>query len=139
MADLHDKALTTAKTYVEAWAAGDFDRLRTLLSDDAELILPFSGDSPTPSFAFTGLEQAISYLEFAFGTFEHLTFRDEEWVVSEDAKYVYFHATGDMVAKPTGQDYDNVYVLRFRLRGERIVQVLEHTNPVIWNNLGLGS
>lgn len=41
-------------------------------------------------------------------------------------------------AKPNGKDYDNVYVLRLELQDGKIVRVLEYTNPVIWNNLGLG-
>lgn len=131
-------ALAAAKTYSEAWAAGEFDRLRDLLREDVVIALPNSGETPTPSFVFTGVDEAIGYLQFSYGTFEHLTFRDQEWVVSDDARYVYLHAVGDMVVKSTGQDYDNVYVLRFQVQDGRIVRVLEYTNPIIWNALGLG-
>lgn len=137
MAELHDMVLATGKTYLKSWVEGDFLRLRSLLSSDATIVLPNSSDTPTPSFVFTGVEEAIGYLQFAFNLFEHLTFQDEEWVVSQDARYVYMHAVGDMVAKPNGKDYDNVYVLRLEIQDGKIVRVLEYTNPIIWNNLGL--
>lgn len=132
-----EAVLATAEAYVDSWAAGDFDRLRGLLSDDAAIILPNSGDGPTPSYVFTGVDEAIGYLQFAFTTFVHITFRDEEWVVSQDARFVYLHAVGDMTTKANGEKYANVYVLRFEFEGGRIVRVLEYTNPIIWNNLGL--
>lgn len=137
MSTPYESALATAEAYVDSWAAGDFERLRGLLSEDAAIILPNSGDSPTPSYVFTGVDEAIGYLRFAFTSFEHITFRDEEWVVSRDARYVYLHAVGDMTAKANGKKYANVYVLRFECEGDRIVRVLEYTNPIIWNNLGL--
>lgn len=96
MAERHDVALATGKTYLESWAAGDVARLRSLLRSDAVIVLPNSGDTPTPSFVFAGVDRAIGYLQFPLDTFEHLTFRDEEWVVSQDARYVYLHAVGDM-------------------------------------------
>ena len=55
-----------------------------------------------------------------------------------DARFVYLHAVGDMVAVPNGKDYDNVYVLRLQLEDGRITEVLEYTNPIIWDDLGLG-
>ncbi len=134
----HDAALATAQAYLTSWVDGDMDRLRSLVSQDVTIVLPYSGDTPVPSFRFGGIDEALGYLQFAHASFERLTFRDEQWVVSQDARFVYLHAVGDMVAKPNGKDYDNVYVFRMELQEGKITEVLEHTNPIIWANLGLG-
>ena len=133
----YEAVLATAEEYVDSWAAGDFERLRGLLSDNAAIILPNSGDSPKPSYVFTGVDEAIGYLRFAFASFEHITFHDKEWVVSRDAHYVYLHTIGDMTTRVNSRKYANVYVLRFEFEGDKIARVLEYTNPIIWNNLGL--
>ena len=137
MAVQHDAALAVAKAYFANWIGGDMGRLRGLLSEDVTIVLPNSGDTPVPSFRFDGVDEALGYLQSAYTTFERLTFRDEQWVVSQDARFVYLHAVGDMVAKPNGKDYDNVYVFRLEMQDETIVRVLEYTNPIIWANLGL--
>lgn len=47
------------------------------------------------------------------------------------------HARGDMVAKPSGRSYKNVYVFRIDLREGRVCHVEEVTNPITWANLGI--
>ena len=42
-----------------------------------------------------------------------------------------------MIARPNGKHYENVYVFHLQLQGDKIVEVLEYTNPIIWSNLGL--
>lgn len=138
MAVQHDAALTTAQAYLTSWVEGDMDRLRSLVSEDVTIVLPNSGRTVVPSFRFDGVDEALGYLRTAHATFERLTFRDEQWVVSQDARFVYLHAVGDMVAVPNGKDYDNVYVFRLQLEDGRITEVLEYTNPIIWDDLGLG-
>ena len=134
----HDAALAVAQEYFDSWVEGDVERLRSVVSEDVSVVLPFSGDTPVPAYAFDGVEEALGYLRSAHATFERLTFHDQQWVVSHDARFVYLHAVGDMVAVPNGKDYDNVYVFRLELRDGKVVHVLEHTNPVIWTALGLG-
>lgn len=138
MDDYQAGALAIAEKYFTSWTDGDVERLRALMSVDVTLVLPFSGETPEPVFRFDGVDQTLGYLQFAHSTFERLTFRDEQWVVSQDARFVYLHAVGDMVAKPNDMKYDNVYMFRLQLRDGRINEVLEYTNPVIWTNLGLG-
>lgn len=137
MDDRHAGALAIAKEYFKSWTDGDIQRLRAVISEDVTLVLPFSGETPEPAFRFDAVDQALGYLQFAHSTFERLTFHDEQWVVSQDARFVYLHAVGDMVAKPNGKKYDNVYMFRLQLRDGKIDEVLEYTNPVIWTNLGL--
>lgn len=137
MDDRHASALAIAEQYFTSWTDGDVERLRALVSEDVTLVLPFSGETPEPAFRFDGVDQTLGYLQFAHGTFERLTFRDEQWVVSQDAHFVYLHAVGDMLAKPNGEKYDNVYTFRLQLRDGKINEVLEYTNPVIWTKLGL--
>lgn len=137
MTDQHDGTLAIAKAYFANWIEGDMEGLRGLVSEDVTIVLPNSGETPVPSFRFSGADEALGYLQFAYTTFDRLTFRDEQWVVSQDARFVYLHAIGDMVAKPNGKDYNNVYVFRLELLDGKITEVLEYTNPVIWANLGL--
>lgn len=136
MAEQHEAAMTVAKTYFQRWTTGDSAGLRELLSEDASITLPMSGDgSPEPGFVFEGVDAAVGYLEFSFASFEALTFLDMEWIVSHDARHVHVHARGDMVAKPSGRPYQNVYVFRIDVGDGRVHHVQEVTNPITWANL----
>ena len=139
MAEQHDAASTLVEAYFEHWTRGDGAASRALLTDDASITLPMSGDgSPEPGFVFEGVDAAVGYLQFSHGTFESLDFLDVERFVSEDARHVHVHARGDMVTRD-GRPYRNVYVFRFDLREGRISHVEEVTNPVAWANLGVGA
>ncbi len=138
MTDQPDGALAIAQSYFASWIEGDMERLRGLVSENLTIVLPNSGETTVPSFRFDGVDEALGYLQTAYTTFDRLTFRDQQWVVSQDARFVYLHAVGDMVAKPNGKDYTNIYVFRLGLVDGKIAEVLEYTNPVIWAKLGLG-
>ena len=129
--------LNTAKLFFTRWPANDAAGLRELLTDDATLVVPLSADgSPEPYYVFTGADQVMGYLEGAMALLPQIRFINQEWAVSDDARYVYLHADGDMVAK-TGARYRNVYVYRLTFRDGRIARIDEYANPVAWTNLGL--
>ena len=138
MAEQHDAAIALTTAYFEHWTRGDSAASRALLTEDASIVLPMSGDgSPEPGFVFEGADAAVGYLQFSHGTFESLDFHDVEKIVSEDARHVHVHARGNMVVKADGRPYRNVYVFRFDLRDGMISHVEEVTNPIAWANLGL--
>ena len=138
MTHQHDFALALAKDYFAKWNDSDFDALRGILADDVTVVLPNSGgSSPEPSTVFTGVDEALNYLRFSMSIFTGIAFVDEKWFVSEDARTVHLHARGDMTTKD-GRPYRNVYVFRVETRDRRIVHVDEYTNPIIWDDLGVG-
>ncbi|MEU8660566.1 nuclear transport factor 2 family protein [Actinoplanes philippinensis] len=129
--------LDTAKQLFERWAANDPAGLRELLTDDATLVLPLSADgSPEPFYTFTGVDGVLAYMQGAMANLPQIRFVNQQWHVSDDARYVHLHADGDMVAK-TGAPYRNTYVYRLTFRDGRIAAIDEYANPVAWTKLGL--
>jgi ketosteroid isomerase-like protein len=45
---------------------------------------------------------------------------------------VFVEGRGDLILKQTGQPYRNVYVFRFRISDEKITEIREYSDPVIY-------
>jgi ketosteroid isomerase-like protein len=133
----HESALSIAKQYFERWEAHDEAGMRELLTDETVITFPMSiQGTPEPWHVFDGIENAMGYLRTAMSNLPQLRMVDQEWSVSEDARFVHLHARGDMVTR-LETEYHNVYVFRLEIAAGHVVRVDEYANPVAWTALGL--
>ncbi|MFI8242514.1 nuclear transport factor 2 family protein [Streptomyces sp. NPDC085866] len=138
MNSVHQKTLETAQAFVTAFENRDPATVASLLSQDAIFVIPLSiAGTPEPWYVFDSPTAVLAYIESVAAKFDHVTFLDKVWTVSEDARSVFLQANGDILSNAEKLVYNNVYIFRIDVADGHIVKVWEYANPVAYANLGI--
>jgi ketosteroid isomerase-like protein len=125
-----------AEAVVNAWldALTHKDRaaLAAMIGDDAVFEYPFdkSGKTEAGSWRMYRGRDAVlkNYVDVALARLSPIGWTEREMTRSADGKRVFVEALGDMGID--GVPYRNRYVLRFDIKGDRIIGMKEYLNPV---------
>ncbi|MFG2123899.1 nuclear transport factor 2 family protein [Streptomyces sp. NPDC048710] len=138
MNSVHQKTLETAQAFVTAFENRDPTTVASLLSQDATFVIPLSiAGTPEPWYVFDSPTAVLAYIESVAAKFDHVTFLNKVWTVSEDARSVFLQANGDILSNAEKLVYNNVYIFRIDVADGHIVKVWEYANPVAYANLGI--
>ncbi|MFJ5973372.1 nuclear transport factor 2 family protein [Streptomyces sp. NPDC093060] len=138
MNSVHQKTLETAQAFVTAFENRDPATVVSLLSQDATFVIPLSiAGTPEPWYVFDSPTAVLAYIESVAAKFDHVTFLNKVWTVSEDARSVFLQANGDILSNAEKLVYNNVYIFRIDVADGHIVKVWEYANPVAYANLGI--
>ena len=121
------------RRFFAAVAAKDVEVLCELMTEDCLIELPFteSGRTDRRSIrSYRGVEEVRSFWTAAFAG-EGVThgIGEGEISVAEGGVRVFVEFTAHLTME-NGREYRNRYVLRFDLRGERVVLYREYYNPI---------
>jgi ketosteroid isomerase-like protein len=125
-------AQAVVNAWLDAQARKDRPALAAMIAEDAVFEYPFdrSGKTEAGSWrVFRGRDAVLkNYIDVAFARLDPIGWTEREMTVSADGKRVFVEALGDMAIN--GVPYRNRYVLRFNIKGDRIVHMKEYLNPV---------
>ena len=131
-----DAALATAKAYFSAYEQLDTEAVIALFADDISYVIPFSATGGLePWSRFSGKAQAAEHVHEIGERYQSIAFKDKQFTVSADGRWVFFEATGNLVAKKNSQAYQNKYIIKFGVNGGKITQISEYANPVTFAKL----
>lgn len=131
-----ENSLLIVKAFIAALEEKNITALAAQLTENASLAIPLSpsGD-PHPWYLFDGKKKVMEYLQGACVMFSQLLWVDPVYTVSADAKRVFMEAHGNLIKADRQVPYENVYVYRFDLDGDKINVIAEYANPVTFSKL----
>jgi ketosteroid isomerase-like protein len=129
-----DQRLTAANDLVRAYFTAleqkDLEGLLAILTDDSVLEMPFDvSGTNNPRDLWRGIDGAAAHYGQAFADVASIRFTEVTISPTIDPSVVFAEAFGEM-AMISGRPYNNRYVFRFDLRGDRIRRIREYGNPV---------
>lgn len=145
-------ALETAKEFIRAVEAKDFDTVADTLRDDAEQLFMHSRAVTDAAGVadiiagrrrglcvadVSGRDEVLGYTQGIFDKFDPLVWRDHQWTVSPDGRDAFFLGVGDMVVARTGVPYRNTYLTRFDVTDGKIVRMAEYGDVLMYARLGV--
>ena len=110
----------------------DLNGLIELFADDIVYTFPLPASGAQENwFVYSGKEATAEYQRKTLAAFSQLRMHDVQTTVSEDGGTVFVESRGDYLSKE-GKSYNNVYVFKFVIDGDKIVRALEYANPVTY-------
>ena len=104
-----------------------------VLSVGAILTIPFAlAGGSDPERVFDGKDAVLGYLKLVLDNFKQAAVVDRQTFITEDGATVFVEGRGDLLLEKTGQPYRNLYVFRFSISDEKITDIREYGNPVIY-------
>ncbi len=119
-------------TFLDALEAQDFQHAADLMTDDVvwESRATFTGETADDALStMAGKAAVLAFFDQIASSFETIRFsRRALFESGEDL--VFAELKGDFRARGTGQPYQNLYMLKIQLDGEKVLRVDEYFNPI---------
>lgn len=120
------------QTFFDTKENHDLDGLVELFADEIVYTFPLPASGAQENwFVYDGKEATIEYQRKTLDAFSQLRMRDAQITISEDGSTVFVESRGDYLSKE-GKPYNNVYIFKFVINGDKIVRVFEYANPVTY-------
>ena len=81
--------------------------------------------------------EVLAYTKGLMENFQKIKWIDTKWEVSTSGCEVYFSGRGDMITAKSGKPYRNVYVTRFDVHQDRIIEINEIGDATLYMRLGI--
>jgi len=121
--------LIPVQQFLAAMTAEDKAAAETVLSANAEFVLPFN---PNGDATERGMRRFLApvYLSLAFDNYDNIVYSNPLFHVANNGTTVFVESIGDLKVASTGRPYRNRYIFRFDIYNGRIERVTEYSNPV---------
>jgi ketosteroid isomerase-like protein len=145
-------ALTLCQRYIECVENKDLQGVEQTLADDVRQIFRHTKHVTDPGMfdqvssgkrkgtivaVMNGRKEVLAYTKGLMSNFRRIKWVGTEWKVSKSGKEVYLFGKGDMITEQSGKPYRNVYVTRFDLHEDRISEINEVGNAMLYMGLGI--
>jgi ketosteroid isomerase-like protein len=128
------RSIDVVRAYFATIDAKDAEGMRSLLSDDIVVELPFneSGRVEQGWFrVYRGVDEVMAFWATAWSLEgESPGLLDAEVTITGDGRVVFVEAYGDVIMAG-GRRYRNRYVLRMTVEDDRVATYREYYNPII--------
>ena len=119
--------------FFRALSDRDVSIASAVLTEGTVESIPFAMAGGTdPERVFQGKDAVIGYLQTILDNLMQAVMVDRQTFITGDGTTVFVEGRGDLILKQTGQSYRNIYVFRFSLCDEKINEIREYANPVIY-------
>jgi ketosteroid isomerase-like protein len=119
--------------FFRALSERDLSIASAVLTKEAMEIIPLAIAGGTdPERVFNGKDEVLGYLQLILDNFKQAVVVDRQTFITGDGATVFVEGRGDLIMEQTGQPYRNIYVFRFSISGEKITEIREYANPVIY-------
>lgn len=126
-------SLAALKQYFRALRAKDLDTVKTLMTDDVVIEIPFneSGKTDQASYRiYRGMDEVLGFWATAFkAEGESHGMSETDLTVSSDGSRIFFEGRGHLTMAD-GKDYRNRYVMRFDFVNGKLKHCKEYYNPI---------
>lgn len=119
--------LTPVQEFFAALAEEDKAKLDSLLTPNAELVMPFNPNGDTSTAGIRRMPATV-FVSQVLAAYDNLRFLDARFHIANQGNSVFVEAMGDFRVARSGQPYRNRYILRFDLYDERIDRITEYVN-----------
>lgn len=145
-------ALILCQRYIECVENKDLRGVEQTLADDVRQIFRHTKHVTDPGMfdqvslgkrkgtivaVMKGQTEVLAYTKGLMFNFRKLKWVDTKWKVSRSGKEVYFFGKGDMITQKSEKPYQNVYVTRFDLQQDQILEINEIGNAMLYMGLGI--
>lgn len=130
-----DTGLASAEVvsaWLDALEAQDVQASSNLMTDDVvwETRASFSGDTSDEALSRqVGKEAVVAFFSEISTNFETTRFSDRALFETEE-DVVFAELKGDFRTRVTGQPYQNLYMFKVRVDGDRVARIDEYFNPI---------
>ena len=147
-----NNAISLCQRYIECVESKDLYGLDKTLSDDTRQIFRHTKHVTEPDMfnqvssgglkgavvaVFRGKVEVVAYTKGLMSNFRVIKWIDTEWRTSRSGKEVYLSGKGDMITEKSRKPYQNIYNTRFDLYRDRITEINEISNAMIYMGLSI--
>lgn len=113
--------------FLDALASEDADKAMSILTETSTLHAPYNPNGDATDKGIRSFPAAL-YVKGAIGTYDNLVFEDRQYSVADNGKTIWIEAEGRLRVAATGKPYENRYVFKIGLEGDKIASITEYTN-----------
>lgn len=122
-----DTRITIAEDFFAAMATEDAEAALALLTPTATLHAPYNPNGDASDAGIRSFPAAL-YVKGAMATYDNLVFEDRVYSVADNGDTIWIEAEGRLRVAATGKPYENRYVFKLELDGDKITSITEYTN-----------
>ncbi|MEM9177004.1 MAG: nuclear transport factor 2 family protein, partial [Myxococcota bacterium] len=119
--------LRLADRFFEALADGEAETALSLLTPEAMLYAPYNPNGDASDAGIRAFPASM-YVRGALATYDPLVFVERKVSIADEGSVLWIEAEGRLRVAATGRPYENRYVFKIELEGDRIASITEYTN-----------